>query len=382
MRIFVSVMIVYFQFHRHKAVILLLVNFFLIINGAYSQLGNTKQDPTTVDSTKGLKDYYKNYFPIGVAVSSRNLIGKTSELIKREFNSLTSENAMKMEAIHPKENVYFWKDADAIVQFAIANKMKVRGHNLCWHQQTPDWMFKDANGEPVEKAVLLSRLKKHIHAVVSRYKGKIYAWDVVNEAIDDNNDKFLRESAWFKICGEDFIFKAFEYAHEADPKAQLFYNDYGIEKPGKRERTYNLLKKLLAAKIPVHGVGIQGHWSIHEDFNQDLRKAIRLFSSLGLKVQITELDISVHHHKEVSAPPNGAVAAITPEATLKQIEQYKKVFQVMRDYRNVITGLTFWNVSDRSSWLDNFPVKGRKDYPLLFDQHLQRKEAYWQVVEF
>lgn len=332
---------------------------------------------------KGLKDYYKNYFPIGVAVSTRSLQGKESELILSQFNSLTPENAMKMGPIHPEENRYFWRDADSIVNFAQAHHLKVRGHNLCWHEQTPNWLFKDAEGKEVTKEVLLKRLHDHITTVVNRYKGKIYAWDVVNEAISDNPQEFLRNSTWYKICGEDFIFKAFEYAHEADPKAVLFYNDYNTERPEKRERIYKLLKKLVDAKIPINAVGLQAHWSLEEPSQQELIETIKRFSSLGLKVQITELDISVYPwEKDRRSLRPGESTVFTPEAEQKQLNKYAEVFKIFRDYKSVISGVTFWNVSDKYSWLDTYPVAGRKNYPLLFDQNDQPKKAYWSVVKF
>ncbi|HEX8607328.1 MAG TPA: endo-1,4-beta-xylanase, partial [Pedobacter sp.] len=181
---------------------------------------------------KGLKDYYQSYFPIGVAVTPGQLKDPAQrDLILRHFNSLTAENAMKMGPIHPEENRYDWTGADAIVNFAVANGLKVRGHNLCWHTQAPKWMFQGESGNPVTKEVLLERLKAHIYAVVGRYKGRIYAWDVVNEAVSDDPKQFLRNSLWYQICGEDYIAKAFQYAHEADPKAVLFYNDYNTEYP-------------------------------------------------------------------------------------------------------------------------------------------------------
>lgn len=328
---------------------------------------------------KGLKDYYKNYFPIGVAVSPRSLKDSAErQLILEQFNSLTPENAMKMGPIHPQENTYNWKDADAIVDFAQAHHMRVRGHNLCWHTQAPNWIFHDKDGKLVSKEVLLNRLKDHINTVVSRYKGKIYAWDVVNEAVSDNNDQLFRNSLWYQICGEDFIFKAFEYAHEADPNAVLFYNDYGTESPGKRERIYQLLKKMLDAGIPVNAVGLQAHWSINDPSEDAIITSIKKFSSLGLKIQITELDISVYTGKDKD--PNDA--SFTPEREQQQIEQYAKVFKVFRDYKQYLTGITFWNVTDKYSWLDNFPVRGRKNYPLLFDQNLKPKKAYQAVVQF
>jgi len=333
--------------------------------------------------TKGLKDYYKNYFPIGVAVSPGSLSGDEAQLIVQQFNSITPENAMKMGPIHPQEHRYNWAFADSIVNFAQAHGIKVRGHNLCWHEQTPNWLFKDSLGNQVSKEVLLRRLKEHITTVVNRYKGKVYAWDVVNEAVDDDSTRLLRNSLWYQICGEDFIIKAFEYAHEADPNAVLFYNDYNTERPEKRERVYKLLKKLIDAKVPINGVGLQAHWSVYEPSENELRAAIEKFASLGLKVQITELDISVYPwEKNRRAKRPGESDAFTPEREQQQLEQYKKVFRIFRDYKNVITGVTFWNVSDRNTWLDGYPVPGRKNYPLLFDQKLQPKKAYYEVIKF
>ncbi|MBB3058705.1 endo-1,4-beta-xylanase [Mucilaginibacter gotjawali] len=333
---------------------------------------------------KGLKYYYKNYFPVGVAVSAADLKdpGEVA-LILSQFNSLTPENAMKMGPIHPEENRYNWKDADSIVAFAQAHGLKVRGHNLCWHEQAPTWLFKDSLGNLVTKEVLLKRLKDHITTVVNRYKGKIYAWDVVNEAIDDDSTKFLRNSLWYQICGDDFITKAFEYAHEADPNAMLFYNDYNTERPEKRERVYRLLKQLVDAGVAVNGVGIQAHWSVYEPGQKDLVETIKKFASLGLKVQVTELDISIYPwEKNQRSLRPGESEVYTADLERKQIEKYAEVFKIFRQYREVITGVTFWNISDRNTWLDNYPVHGRKNYPLLFDQKLQPKKAWWKVVDF
>jgi endo-1,4-beta-xylanase len=341
--------------------------------------------PPTGNSQKGLKDFYKNYFPIGVAVSPRSINGPDSTLILQQFNSLTPENAMKMGPIHPEENRYYWKDADAIVNFAQTHGLRVRGHNLCWHQQTPGWIFKDAKGGEVTKEVLLQRLKDHITAVVSRYKGKIYAWDVVNEAVADHGDStnFLRNSEWLRICGEDFIAKAFEYAHAADPQAQLFYNDYNTERPGKRERVYRLLKKLVDAHVPITGVGLQAHWSIFEPSADELETTIRRFSSLGLKVQITELDISIYPwEKDRRTRKPDESDAYTPDLQQRQAEQYKKVFSIFRKDKDVIGGVTFWNVTDRYTWLDEYPVRGRKNYPLLFDTEGHPKKAWEEVTNF
>ena len=334
-------------------------------------------------SVKGLKDYYRGHFPMGVAIRPSSVDGEEASLIIKHFESVTAENAMKMGPIHPRENEFNWKDADVIVDFAEKNNLKLRGHTLCWHNQAPSWMFKDSEGNDTSKEVLLKRLKDHINAVVSRYKGKIYAWDVVNEVIDDDDLKYFRESPWYKICGDEYIKKAFEYAHEADPNALLFYNDYNTESPGKRDRIYKMLKQLLDQKVPIHGVGLQGHWSIFGPTEQELRQSIEKFSSLGLQIQITELDISVYK-SENTRRDRGQIEPdiFTPEMEAKQLEQYKMVFKVFREYKEKITGVTFWNVSDKSSWLDNFPVRGRKNYPLLFDQDFKPKKAYWEVVRF
>lgn len=334
--------------------------------------------------SKGLKDYYKDYFPIGVAVSPGALKTDEAQLVLSQFNSLTAENAMKMGPIHPRENEYYWKDADSIVAFAQKNNLRLRGHTLCWHNQTPRWFFTDSAGVTVTKEVLLARLKEHITTLVSRYKGKIYAWDVVNEVISDKQDEYFRNSEFYKICGEDFVAKAFQYAHEADPAALLFYNDYNEINPAKREKICRLVKNLKEAGIPIHGVGLQGHWAISEPSEGQLDSTLKRFSEPGLKLQITELDISVYpkEHDAREKKQSDYDTVFTAEKEKEQLEKYKMCFELFRKYRNVITGVTFWNISDRSSWLDNFPVRGRKDYPLLFDRDLRPKKAFWEVVRF
>ena len=337
------------------------------------------------EATKGLKDYYKSYFPIGVAVSPYSLKSDEAALIKINFNSLTPENVMKMEVIHPKENVYNWRFADSIVAFAKRNNMKVRGHTLIWHNQTPDWIFKDVKtGKQVTKEVLLQRIKEHITQVVSHFKGSVYAWDVVNEAISDNPKEFYRNSKYLEICGEEFIFKAFQWAHEADPAAVLFYNDYNEISTTKRAKIITLLSKLKAAGIPINAVGLQSHWAIDQPSKEQLKATLDDFSKLGLKIQITELDMSVYpkEHQARERRAEDSDTSFSAEREEKQIEQYKMCFKLFRKYKDFITGVTFWNVSDRNSWLDNFPVKNRKDYPLLFDKNLAPKKVYWEVVKF
>lgn len=347
----------------------------------YGDLNTSAQEPL---KEKGLKDYYQPFFPIGVAVTPYQLKDSAQRhLILKHFNSVTAENAMKMGPIHPEENKYFWNDADAIVNFATENGLKVRGHTLCWHNQTPKWIFYDKDGKLVSKNVLLARLKDHINQVVKRYKGKIYAWDVVNEAVSDDPKEFLRNSLWYQICGENFIAEAFKYAHEADPKAVLFYNDYNTESPGKREKILRLIKKLLVAKVPIHAIGLQGHWSINGPSKAALQESIQEYANLGVMVQVTEMDISVYpdqaSSKLADSVKQNGLSKILAD---KQVTKYDELFSVFRQFKTKITGVTFWNLSDRSSWLDNFPIRGRKNYPLLFDQNLQPKAAYWKVVNF
>jgi len=331
----------------------------------------------------GLKDYYSSYFKMGVAVSPQTIRGAQAALLIKEFNSITPENAMKMQSIHPRENQYNWADADTLVSFAVRNGLKVRGHTLCWHEQVPGWIFKNGTGEKADKLLVLKRLKDHINNVVGRYKGKVYAWDVVNEVIGDEVGQYLRPSLWNEICGEEFISRAFEYAHQADPDALLFYNDYNSERPEKREKIYKMLKKLVDNKVPIHGIGLQGHWSIYEPSDSELRETIKLYSSLGLQVQITELDVSIYKwEKNLRKKIPGEPDSLTRQLEKKQLEKYDRIFSVFREFNKEITSVTFWNLSDRSTWLDRYPVAGRKNFPLLFDSNLQRKKAYQRVVDF
>ena len=351
------------------------ISLFIILLSATSVFSQSK---------KGLKDYYSDYFPMGVAVNPRMMDeGKESTLILAQFNSMTPENAMKMGPIHPEENSYNWAPADKIADFAVKNGLKLRGHTLCWHNQTPTWFFTDSVGKQVSKEVLLARLKRHITDVVSSYKGKIYAWDVVNEAVPDGGTDVYRKTKFLEIIGEEYIQRAFEFAHEADPNAKLFYNDYNTENRVKRDKIFLLVKDLLDKGIPIHGVGLQGHWSLFGPTAQELEESITKFASLGLEIQITELDVSVYAKQQQSSKePFNGVSVFTAEMDEKQAQQYKKLFEVFRKFKASITGITFWNLSDSSSWLDNFPVRGRKDYPLLFDQNNQPKKAFFEVIKF
>jgi len=321
---------------------------------------------------KNLAETYKDYFYIGAAINP-GVLSFGKDLIKSEFNSVTCENEMKSISLHPESGKYTFERADIIANFAAENNLKVRGHTLVWHNQTGTWFFENA-----DKETLYARMKEHIDTVVKRYAGKVYCWDVVNEAISDKTGEYLRtDSPYYKIVGsEEFIEKAFIYAHEADPDALLFYNDYSTENPEKREKIYKLVKSLLNQNIPIHGVGLQGHYDICFDADE-LQKSIDLFSSLGLTVQITELDVSVYKWEEQDLKFDSP-----PEDRIKlQTELYDKIFKILRKNKDKISGVTFWGLTDNKSWLNGFPVR-RNNYPLLFDANLNPKDAYNKIIEF
>jgi len=365
-----------------KRNILLLFSLAAIVFIAFTECSK-KNIAQGSNKDKGLKDYYKDYFTIGAAVSPQGLKRpEEAALIIKEFGSMTPENAMKMGPIHPREDEYNWRDADSIVAFAKQHHLKIRGHNLLWHSQAPRWLFIDSSHTPpdtVSKELLYTRLKEHITTVVTRYKDAIYAWDVVNEAISDNPNEYFRNSVWYKICGEEFMAKAFEYAHEADPKALLFYNDYNEIIPSKRANIIKMVKGLKDAGVPIDGVGLQGHWSIQDIRSGEVDSTLNDFSKLGLKIQITELDLKVQPSGNNPARRD-TTTGYTAEREDLQTEKYAMIFDLFRKYKNVISGVTFWNVSDKYSWLDR--RGGGKAYPLLFDTTYQRKKAYWGVVNF
>lgn len=358
--------------------------YFLLYFGSVLLLScnNNNAQSQKIDSTRGLKDYYKGYFTMGVSVSPSALKSNEAGLIIKQFGSITPENAMKLANIHPKENEYYWKDADSIVAFAKRNNLKVRGHTLIWYQEIPSWFLEDSFGNPVTKEVFFQRLKEHITTIVTRYKGSVYAWDVVNEAISDDKNDFYRQSKLFQIAGEEFIFKAFEYAHEADPNALLFYNDYNEIDPIKRAKIISLIKKMQASGVPVSAIGLQAHWDIYEPTKEQLETTLKDFSALKLPLQITEMDISIYPRKPYkNLDVDTTIGCNLKKQTLQQ-RQYKMYFERFRKYKSSITGVTFWDISDKHSWLDNFPIKNRKDYPLLFDTTLKPKKAFWEIALF
>ena len=337
---------------------------------------------------KTLKEAYKDYFTIGVAVNMGNLLSTEKAVhIKEHFSSMTAENDMKPSSTQPREGQWNFSNADNIMRFASTNNIPLRGHCLIWHNQTGNFMFNDENGNLVSKEVLFERMKRHIETVVGRYKGRVYAWDVVNEAISDdpNAPHPYRESLYYKIAGDEFIRKAFEYAHEADPNALLFYNDYNETNPVKRERIYNMVKQMKAAGVPIHGIGMQGHYNVASPTEDDLRAAIKRYREVVNVIHVTELDVRINAQSQggqLQASGGAVAGTFTQEADLAQTRQYEMLFRVYRENKDVIRNVTFWNTDDGDSWLDRRQGNTARNYPLLFDDNLKPKSAYYRVVMF
>ena len=330
----------------------------------------------TISKKMYLKDKYMSYFPIGTAINLQ-MIKKYGKVIIDNFSSVTLENEMKFEKIHPYEEEYVFDEADRLVEYATDNKMLVRGHTLVWHESVPKWLFE--TGDCINtREMLFARMKDHINTVVGRYKGKVYCWDVVNEVIDDTEEVFYRQTPYYKIMGEEYIEKAFQYAHEADPEALLFLNDYNACIDYKCEKIYNLIKNLQKKDLPIHGVGLQGHYNINYPSIDSIRRGIERFAELGIQIQFTEMDISVYGYEDRRVD----LIVPTSEMMQRQAETYGKIFELLREYKDVITGVTIWGVADDYSWLHNFPVEGRKDWPLLFDEALREKQAYYSIVDW
>lgn len=332
-----------------------------------------------------LKDAYDGYFSIGVAVNHRNVTDPLhQEMIKKEFNSITAENDMKPGEIHPAEGKWNWGKADSIADFCRQNGLKLRGHNLVWHSQFANWMMYDKKGKPVKKEVFYSRLRDHIHTVVNRYKDVVYAWDVVNEAMSDagrgwpgHTPNPYRESQLYKLYGDEFIAKAFEYAHEADPEALLFYNDYNATNPVKRDRIFDMVKKMQDAGVPIHGIGMQGHYNIYGPDPAEVDSAISKYSQLVKHIHITEHDIRCNEEMGGQLRFSRGKKSVMPDyESVLQADQYDRLFKVFRKHKDVIDNVTFWNLCDGDSWL------GVNNHPLLFDENLKPKRAYYAVKNF
>ena len=367
--------------------------------GVGGSAGSSALDATcggASSSATSLKDKYAGCFPIGAAVDSQSYTTH-GPILKTHFNSIVAENDMKFDALEPSENSFSYGNADKIVAFASANDMKLRGHTLVWYSQNPAWVF-NGSGGTVSKETLLARMKNHITKVMQHFQGKVYAWDVVNEAMMDDGSYRTgsladdKKSRWYEIIGQSYIAEAFRAAHAADPTAKLFYNDYYDYIPAKQQGIYNMLKGLLAEGVPVHGVGMQCHLNIEPSTKTDnqgyhqsvenLEKAIELYSSLGLEVQVTELDLSLYIPGVTYDQSTFYTAATFTEALqIQQANRYKAFFELFRRHRNVISGVTLWGIADDNTWLSEFS-SGRKDFPLLFDTNHMPKKAYDAVMSF
>ena len=334
-----------------------------------------------------LKDLFLDKFKIGTALSREQIIGTQRNIlpfVNKHFNAITPENSMKWERINPEEGVYDFEAADVLVEFSNKNNHFFTGHTLVWHSQVPDWVFEHKDGTPLNRAELLKRMEKHINAVAGRYAGKIDAWDVVNEAL--NEDGTLRVSKWSTIIGDDFIEQAFIMAAKAAPNAKLYYNDYNLYKPEKRNGVLRLVKNLQSKGIKIDGVGMQAHYSLDNPELTDIEDSINAYSNLGVDVLITELDVSVlpfpdennmgadvslnfDLQAEFNPYPDGLPTSVENQLGAR----YKELFAIFNKHQDVIKRVTFWGVSDAQTWRNDWPMTGRSDYPLLFDRQLNIK---------
>lgn len=360
---------------------------FAVVSLALAIHANSQTPPS-------LKEAYKSCFMVGAALNPAQFTGKyqaDSAIIKAQFNSISPENALKWEVVHPQPDTYDFSLADKYVEFGEQNHMFIIGHNLVWHSQVPKWVFEDDKGNSVSREVLLGRMHDHITKVVGRYKGRIRGWDVVNEAL--NEDGTLRQSLWMKIVGEDYIEKAFRFAHDADPDAQLYYNDYSLENEAKRKGAIELVRKLKANGVPIFGVGLQDHVSLDWPTADQIGTTINEFGKVGMKVMITELDVDVLPWPASNQTADVSVRVASdpklnpyPDGLPEKMQQtlsnrYAELFGTYAKHCGLVSRVTFWGVTDKNSWKNNWPVRGRTNYPLLFDRSAQPKPAFDAVIK-
>lgn len=342
--------------------------------------------------TIGLKDVASGKFLIGAALNMEQVEGKDMKavaLLDEHFNSIVAENCMKGESIHPEENRYDFKQADEFVRFGEQHHMAITGHCLIWHSQPPKWFFTDKEGKLVSAKVMKKRMKEHIYTVVKRYKGKIKGWDVVNEAIEDNGS--WRQSPFYKILGKEYIPLAFQYAHEADPNLELYYNDYNMANEKKRNAVIAMIKDLRKRGLRIDAVGMQGHMGMDYPDINEFEKSIIAYAGAGVKVMITEWDMSalptvnksanisdkVAYDKQKNPYPDGLPQAVSNEWNRRM----NAFFNLFMKHADVITRVTAWGVTDKDSWKNDFPVAGRTDYPLLFDRSYQPKAFVKELID-
>ena len=367
----------------------------LAMSGATAALLTTAklQAAEKAAAATGLKEAYKGDFLIGAALNV-NIIAqqdpKLIALIDKDFNSITAENCQKWGEIRTEDGGWKWQDSDAFVNFGVQHNKHIVGHTLGWHSQIPESVFKNKDGSYISKEALAKKQQEHITTLVERYKGKIAAWDVVNEAVGDDNK--MRASHWYNVMGDDFLVNAFNLAHETDPKAHLMYNDYNNERPEKRAATLDMLKRLQKRNAPIHGLGMQAHIGLESNL-QDFEDSILAYSELGLRIHLTELDIDVlpsvwnlpvaeiSTRFEYKPERDPYIKGLPKEIEDKLAKTYETLFKILLKHKDKVDRVTFWGVSDDASWLNGFPIPGRTNYPLLFDRQQQPKAAYFRLLD-
>ena len=355
-------------------------------------------EPTPDDDgfQPSLYEVYEDAFFMGTALNESQIYREDTRgvaLAEYHFNAITPENVMKWENIYPEPDDYDFDAADAFVDFGEENDMFMTGHTLVWHSQVPDWVFYDDDGNQLGRDALIERMRDHIHTVVGRYEGRVQSWDVVNEAL--NEDGTLRETYWYEIIGEEYLVKAFEFAHEADPEAELYYNDYTLENPDKRAGAVELVEYLQEEGAPIHGIGTQGHFMLDSDSPtlEEIEQTVIDFAALDIDVMVTEVDIDVlppafdymgadvdmeaELRDELDPYPDGLPDSVQQELA----DRYADIMEIYLEHREDISRVTFWGVTDGDSWKNNWPVTGRTNYPLLFDREWRPKPAFHSVVE-
>lgn len=347
---------------------------------------NSKKTTTSSSAVNSLKDAYKKDFLIGAALNAQQIEEKEAHaaaLIPAEFSAITPENIMKAEIIHPEWNRYNFDLADKIADYGKKYNIKVNGHTLIWHSQLPAYVRTMKDADSVKQY-----FTNHINTVASHFDGKIYSWDVVNEALEE--DGSMRKSIFLNKLGEDFVTEAFRLAQKAAPNTELYYNDYNIEQPKKRAGAIALIKKIQAAGVRIDGVGIQGHWHVGSVPFKEIEQSIIEFSALGIKVMFTELDLEVLPRnfqgadvsQRVASNPalNPYVNGLPDSVMQQQANDYENLFKLFLKYKDKVGRVTFWGVNDGQSWLNNWPVRGRTNYPLLFDREFKPKPGYYKVM--
>jgi endo-1,4-beta-xylanase len=342
--------------------------------------------------TPGLKEVAPKGLLIGAAINRTQSDGRDPaalRIVTRQFDSISPENVLKWEAVHPEPGRYDFEPADRYVEFGTQHGMFVVGHVLVWHQQTPAWVFAGKDGMRADRETLLARLREHVATVVGRYRGRIGGWDVVNEALED--DGTLRKTPWLEGIGEDYLAQAFAAAHAADPDAELYYNDYNLWKPAKRDAAVRLVARLREQGLRVDGIGVQGHWGIDDPPLGAIDAALSAIRAGGTKAVVTELDMDVLPRDPdmwgADLAKKAKIRATTnvypdglPGAVQQQLaRRYADVFRLFLEHG--VSRVTFWGVSDATTWLDDFPIPGRVNYPLLFDRSGREKPAFYAVLD-